>query len=722
MLTAVLVANRGEIACRVIRTLRKLGIRSIAVYSDADARSQHVALADECVAIGAAPASSSYLDGVRILAAAESTGARGIHPGYGFLSENAEFAEAVEARGLAFIGPTPDQIRKFGLKHTARELASAANVPLLPGTGILADLEAALAAAADIGYPVMLKSTAGGGGIGLRLCTSAVELAASYESVGRLGETHFKHAGAYLEKYVARARHVEVQVFGDGRGGVVTLGERDCSLQRRNQKVVEETPAPNLKPEIREALASSAARLMESVSYRSAGTVEFIVDAETAQFYFLEVNTRLQVEHGVTEEVRGIDLVEWMVRAADNSAPPIEQLIGSPRGHSIQARIYAEDPAKAFQPSSGLLTEVRFPPPERARVDTWIERGAEVTPFYDPLIAKIVVWERLGAALGETRISGIETNLAYLRQVIRSSEFVAGRVTTQLLGTLGYESEGIDVLVPGTQSTVQDYPGRLGYWAVGIPPSGPMDALALRLGNRVLGNDSACAALELTMTGPMLKFRGSAVIALTGASMAATLDGAPVPYWEPVTVRGGQTLTLGAIRGGGARTYLAVRGGFDVPSYLGSRATFTLGGFGGHGGRALRTGDVLHVSGGGLDAGDAGARTMAPVPSYDHHWDIGVLEGPHAAPDFFAEEFIERFYDVAWKVHYNSARTGVRLVGPKPIWVRPDGCIRPISTTRPTPSAPSISRATCPSSSGQTARVSADSSVRSPSCGPSCGR
>ncbi|HEX7668117.1 MAG TPA: 5-oxoprolinase/urea amidolyase family protein, partial [Polyangiaceae bacterium] len=544
------------------------------------------------------------------------------------------------------------------------------------------DLEAGLAAATRIGYPVMLKSTAGGGGIGLRLCANAEEFVAAFESVRRLGETHFKHAGAYLEKYVARARHVEVQVFGDGKGRVVALGERDCSLQRRNQKVIEETPAPNLKAEVREALASSAVRLMESVSYRSAGTVEFIVDAETADFYFLEVNTRLQVEHGVTEEVRGVDLVEWMVRAADESAPPIETLVGSPRGHSIQARIYAEDPAKAFQPSSGLLTEVSFPPPERVRVDTWVERGTEVTPFYDPLIAKVVVWgetraeavEKLGAALSETRISGIETNLQYLRQVIRAPDFANGRVTTQLLPTIAYASAAIDVLVPGTQSTVQDYPGRLGYWAVGIPPSGPMDSLALRLGNRVLGNDPASAALELTMTGPTLKFRGNAVIALAGPSMAGTLDGVPVPSFEPVTVHAGQTLVLGAIRGAGARTYLCVRGGFDVPSYLGSRATFTLGGFGGHGGRALRTGDVLHVlESRSVPSPEMTALPESLVPAYDHHFDIGVLEGPHAAPDFFTEEFIERFYDVAWKVHYNSARTGVRLMGPKPTWVRPDG-------------------------------------------------
>jgi urea carboxylase len=674
----VLVANRGEIACRVIRTLKTMGIKTVAVYSDADARSLHASSADVAVNVGPAPAAESYLNVARILAVARETGAQAIHPGYGFLSENAEFAEEAEKAGLAFIGPTPDQIRKFGLKHTARELAEQANVPLLPGTGILETVEAAHAAAARIGYPVMLKSTAGGGGIGLKLCHDEGELTSAFESVRRLGQTHFKHAGAYIEKYVGSARHVEVQIFGDGKGKVVAIGERDCSVQRRNQKVIEETPAPNLRNDVRTALHTAAVRLMESVNYRSAGTVEFIVDATTGDFYFLEVNTRLQVEHGVTEAVFGIDLVEWMVSCASGTSPPFAALAKGPRGHSIQTRIYAEDPAKAFQPSAGLLTGVTFPP--ETRVDGWIETGTEVSPFYDPLLAKLVVWgesraaavNRLGAALAKTEISGIETNLQYLRQVVATPQFSAGAVTTQFLPTVEYVSTAIDVLAPGTQSTVQDYPGRRGYWAVGLPPSGPMDSLSFRLANRILGNDSTAAGLELTMTGPTLKFRGRATIALVGADMAAKLDGKEVPRFEPITVAAGQTLTLGGIRGAGARVYLAIAGGFQVPPYLGSRATFTLGGFGGHGGRALRTGDVLHFT---AIKESIPARPLPDdvIPTYTERWDIGVLEGPHAAPDFFAEEFIGEFYDVKWKVHYNSARTGIRLVGPKPKWTRPDG-------------------------------------------------
>ena len=678
-LSTVLVANRGEIACRVIRTLKTSGIKSVAIYSEADARSMHASLADVAVCVGPPPAAESYLDAARILAVAKETGAQGIHPGYGFLSENAEFAEAVEAAGIAFIGPTPDQIRQFGLKHTARELAAKAGVPLLPGTGILESVQAARVAALEIGYPVMLKSTAGGGGIGLRLCRDEAELTAAFDSVRRLGESHFKHAGAYLEKYVGRARHVEVQIFGDGDGKVVAIGERDCSVQRRNQKVIEETPAPHLPDSVRAALHTAAVRLMESVKYRSAGTVEFIVDAGSSAFYFLEVNTRLQVEHGVTEQVFGVDLVDGMVRVAAGRPVPFESLPAKPKGASIQVRLYAEDPAKAFQPSAGLLTNVVFPPD--TRVDAWIEPGTEVTAFYDPLLAKVLVWgesrgaavKRLGAALENTQIDGIETNLQYLRQVIATPEFSSGSVTTQFLPTVEYRSTAVDVVAPGTQSTVQEYPGRLGYWAVGLPPSGPMDSLAFRLANRIVGNAPGAPALELTMTGPTLKFRAGATIAVAGADMSPKLDGAPVPLFEPIAVSAGQTLSLGPVRGPGARAYLAVRGGFSVPPYLGSRATFTLGGFGGHAGRALRTGDVLHLSPPKKDATAPRALPDDLLPTYQAHWDIGVLEGPHAAPDFFAEEFMAEFYDVKWKVHYNSARTGVRLVGPKPKWTRTDG-------------------------------------------------
>jgi len=678
MFNKVLIANRGVIACRIIRTLKKMGIPSVAVYSEADAHSLHVQLADEAVCIGAAPAAESYLRGERILEVARETGAQAIHPGYGFLSENAGFAEQCAADGVVFIGPTPEQMRRFGLKHTARELAEQNGVPLLPGSGLLADAGHAHAEASRIGFPVMIKSTAGGGGIGMRLCWSADELNEAYQSVDRLARANFKDAGIYLEKYVEHARHIEVQLFGDGKGSVIDLGERDCSVQRRNQKVIEETPAPGLTNAVRKHLLDTAVKLGKAINYQSAGTVEFVFDAHSGEFYFLEVNTRLQVEHGVTEEVTGVDLVEWMILQAAGELPPLESIKVKPTGASMQVRLYAEDPNKNFQPSSGTMTGVAFTPD--ARVETWVERGSDIPPYYDPMIAKIIVKadsrdEALGKmqhALSTTRVDGIECNLDYLRQIVKDHVFAEGRQTTRYLNAFHYRPHTIDVMEPGVQSTVQDYPGRKGYWNIGVPPSGPMDALAFRLGNRLLGNEDNAAGLELTVTGPTLRFNRDTVIALTGAAMSAELDGDVLPFWRTHTVKAGSILRLGAVLGSGCRAYLAVAGGFDVAEYLGSKSTFTLGKFGGHGGRTLRAGDVLHL-------GVSPAKTKVQIlpadliPAYSEHWEIGVLYGPHGAPDFFAQPDIEKFFATDWEVHYNSSRTGVRLIGPKPEWARQDG-------------------------------------------------
>ncbi len=679
MFSKVLIANRGEIACRIIRTLRRLGIRSVAVYSEADRHAMHVFAADESVCVGPAPARDSYLNTARILEAIAETGAQAVHPGYGFLSENTDFAQACADAGVAFIGPTPEQIRSFGLKHTSREIAKAHGVPLLPGSGLLASAEEAQEAAAKIGFPVMLKSTAGGGGIGMQLCQNPQELSAKFETVRNLGRNNFKDDGLYLEKFVQRARHIEVQIFGDGQGKVVALGERDCSTQRRNQKVIEETPAPGLSESARRELCAAAVRLGEAVSYRSAGTVEFVYDADVASFYFLEVNTRLQVEHGVTELVTGLDLVEWMVCTAAGAPPDLAASVHRPRGHAIQVRLYAEDPQKDFQPSSGLLTQVSFP--DNIRCDHCIEAGMEVSPFYDPLLAKLLVHAEtrdaalanLSAALRAARVEGIETNRDYLAQIVESPEFRAGEIFTSFLRGFAYHARTIEVLDGGTQTTIQDFPGRLGYWAVGTPPSGPMDALSFRLANRLLGNAEDAAGLEITLTGPTLRFHTAAVICLTGARMRAKLRGEPVPYWQPIAVQPGDTLSLGAIEGAGCRAYLAVRGGFDVPSYLGSRATFTLGGFGGHAGRALRVGDMLKLLQPEATSAPLGEARPDVSPEYRPAWEIGVLYGPHGAPDFFTDGDVATFFATDWKVHYNSARTGVRLIGPVPKWARTDG-------------------------------------------------
>jgi urea carboxylase len=683
MFKRILIANRGEIACRIIRTARAMGIETVAIYSDADIDSMHVRLADVAVCIGPAPAAQSYLSATAILEAARSCAADAIHPGYGFMSENAAFAEACAQAGIAFIGPTPDQMRAFGLKHTARELAQLADVPLLPGSDLLADLQEAMAQAQRIGYPVMLKSTAGGGGIGMRLCWDSAELTDAFSSVRLLSKNNFENDGIYLEKYVESARHVEVQIFGDGRGNVVSLGERDCSVQRRNQKVIEETPAPGLSQATRDALAETAVRLAKSIGYCSAGTVEYVLDAATSAFYFLEVNTRLQVEHGVTEETYGVDLVEWMIKAAAGELTLPAQEALQPQGHAMQLRVYAEDPAKNFQPSSGILTAVEFPP--NLRVDTWVERGVTVSPYYDPLLAKLIVKtnsrtasiDALKQALGHTRIDGIETNLAYLAQILDEGAFAAGRQTTQMLAQMHYLAQTVDILDGGIQTTVQDFPGRLGLWAVGIPPSGPMDAYAHRIANRLLGNDDDAATLEMTLQGASMRFNCDCTIAIAGADMDVRITGAHghgervLENWAAHKVLRGETVRCGQLLGNGVRTYLAIAGGIDTPQYLGSRSTFTLGNFGGHGGRALRAGDVLKLH---APSSEVNHEAKAAVtPTYGSHWQLAVQYGPHGAPDFFTDDDIAVFFATDWQVHFNSSRTGVRLIGPKPHWARTDG-------------------------------------------------
>lgn len=684
MFDTLLIANRGAIACRIQRTLKALDCRSVAVYAEADAASLHIQQADEAHSLGEGPAALTYLDVDKILDVARRSGAKAIHPGYGFLSENAAFAEACEAAGIAFVGPTPEQLRVFGLKHTARALAKQHDVPMLEGTELLENLEAALKAGEQVGYPVMLKSTAGGGGIGMRVCRSADELSDAFEAVKRLGQNNFSDAGVFIEKYIQRARHLEVQVFGDGQGEVIALGVRDCSVQRRNQKVLEETPAPNLPAGMAEALCEAAITLAKAVRYRSAGTVEFVYDGEAERFYFLEVNTRLQVEHGVTEQVWGVDLVRWMIELAAGDLAPLAELACQlkPQGHAIQARLYAEDPGRDFQPSPGLLTEVAFPAADghALRIDTWVEAGCEIPPYFDPMIAKLITWApsrdkaraALDQALADTRLYGVETNRDYLRQILAYSPFVEGNPWTRCLEGLRYRASTFEVLSAGTQTTVQDFPGRLGYWSVGVPPSGPMDSRALQLGNALLGNPTDAAGLEITMSGPRLRFNTDAVIALTGAAVALTLDGVEQPMNTAILVEAGSTLAIGTIAGAGARCYLSLRGGIQVPDYLGSKSTFTLGQFGGHAGRALRAGDVLHL----LPLDDRSAAVSLPAelcPPLPAVRAIRVIYGPHGAPEYFSENYIETFFATDWEVHFNSSRTGVRLIGPKPEWTRDSG-------------------------------------------------
>ncbi|WP_039987054.1 urea carboxylase [Vibrio owensii] len=679
MFSKVLIANRGAIACRVIRTLKQLNIGSVAVYSEADAQSLHVVDADQAFSLGKGGASETYLDQEKIISIAKQAGAEAIHPGYGFLSENPEFVERCEQEGLVFLGPTAEQMRAFGLKHSARRIATQAKVPLLPGTELLSDKQQALIAAEQIGYPVMLKSTAGGGGIGMQCCFSSDELTEAFDSVKRLSANNFSNDGVFVEKFIQQARHIEVQIFGDGRGHVVALGERDCSAQRRNQKVIEETPAPNLSESTRTELQNTAIRLASKVNYRNAGTVEFVLDQQTQAFYFLEVNTRLQVEHGVTEEVFGVDLVEWMIRQGaeafdlEKAGTNLES-----KGHAIQVRLYAEDANKNFQPCAGLLSHVDWAKQDNLRIEHWIEAGVEVSPFFDPMLAKVIVHAKdretalseLKRGLDSSTVYGIEHNQAYLSQLLDSELVKKGEVLTQSLNSFEFQPHTFDVLSGGTQTTIQDYPARTGYWDIGVPPSGPMDSLSFRLANCLVGNLESAAGLEIIVSGPTLRFNQATLIVLTGATIEASLDGQQIEMKTRVKVEAGQVLKLGKVLDG-ARTYLAVHGGIDCPEYLGSRSTFTLGQFGGHAGRALVAGDVLHIN---REVSQAEPKLDAITQTeFDGEWQIRVIYGPHGAPDYFTQQDIDSFFDAEWKVHFNSSRTGVRLIGPKPNWARSDG-------------------------------------------------
>ncbi|MGO4584642.1 urea carboxylase [Arthrobacter sp. 2RAF6] len=678
----LLVANRGEIACRIIESARKLGLRTVAVFSEADRGAKHVRLADEAVLLGPASAKESYLRVDAILAAASATGAGAIHPGYGFLSEDAGFAEAVEAAGLVFVGPTPEQLRIFGTKHTARDAAQRAGVPMIAGSGLLEDLDAAIGAAGEIGFPLMLKATGGGGGIGMAVCRNEAELTESYARVARLANSSFGTAGVFAERYIEHARHVEVQIFGDGEGRVVSLGDRDCSLQRRHQKVLEEAPAPDLPAVLREELHRSSRALCASVAYRSAGTVEFVYDPARQEASFLEVNARLQVEHPVTEAITGVDLVEWMLNLAQ--ARPV--LAGVPEsvpvtGHAVEARIYAEDPARNFQPSAGTVTNAQYPSADVARVDAWVETGSEVSTNYDPLLGKLITFgpnrdaafDALADALSHTRIDGIETNLGMLRAVTGLDVLRAANHSTGTLDTVGDPEPRITVERPGLQTSVQDWPGRTGLWKVGVPPSGPMDDLSFRLGNKALGNPEGAPGLEFTMAGPALRFTHATTVCVTGADVTVTLNGESVPAWEPLTVPARGLLDIGSADAAGLRGYVLFRGGLDVPHYLGSDSTFALGQFGGHGGRVLRAGDVLRTT--NEPSVDVPLQPV-PVesrPALTSHWELKVVEGPHGAPEFFRREDIDELFATDYEVHFNSARTGVRLIGPKPRWARADG-------------------------------------------------
>ena len=457
----LLIANRGEIACRIIRAARTLGVPTVAVYSDADDSAPHVALADEAVRLGPARAQESYLSQDAVLLAARQVGASLLHPGYGFLAENAGFAARCAGEGLIFVGPKPETISAMGDKEQARSLAIAAGVPVLPGTGKLPEDAGVIAKAAEaIGYPLLVKAAAGGGGIGMRLVDDAAGLQAAVTATSGLAQRAFGSGAVYCERYVKRARHVEVQVFGFGSGRAVHLFDRDCSIQRRHQKVIEEATAPGLSEATRAEMGRVSVALAEACRYDGAGTIEFLYDEESKAFFFLEMNTRIQVEHGVTELVTGVDLVAAQLRHAmgDDVCGTLDQTDIRINGHAVEARLYAEDPAKSFRPCPGTITHLEVPQGEGLRIDTGFRSGSTVTPFYDPMIMKVMAHagsrieaiNRLDDALSRLQISGITTNLNLLRAVLAHPAFRAGELSTDFL--VKYRDEVLPKPLPGPAS------------------------------------------------------------------------------------------------------------------------------------------------------------------------------------------------------------------------------------------------------------------------------
>ncbi len=564
MLTSILIANRGEIACRIIRTARRLGLRSVAVYSDADANALHVRLADEAVHIGPSPARESYLNGARIIAAAQQTGAQAIHPGYGFLSENAEFAQAVIDAGLVWVGPLPAAITAMGLKDAAKKLMQQAGVPTTPGYLGEDQSEARLTREADaIGYPVLIKAVAGGGGKGMRKVDAPRDFADALLSCRREAAASFGNDHVLLEKWVSNPRHIEVQIFGDSHGNVVHLFERDCSLQRRHQKVIEEAPAPGMDEETRAAICAAAVRAGQAVNYVGAGTIEFIADGSEGlradRIWFMEMNTRLQVEHPVTEAITGQDLVEWQLRVASGEPLPRTQDQLSISGWAMEARLYAEDPAKGFLPCIGPLD--RFEIGAGCRVDTGVEQGADISPFYDPMIAKVIAHgpdrdtarRQLAGALAATVIHPLKTNAGFLVKALEHPDFAAARLDTGLIARAG------EALLPAPLPSAQALSRAAAQLATpGLLPGFRLNAPPHREARFLLDGEAITVTLPPTAAtnhaDKVLVAEGGQVWQLTPWRAAATggpdlADGAilsPMPgRIIAVAVAQGQTVTKG---------------------------------------------------------------------------------------------------------------------------------------------------------------------------------
>ncbi|GAB1208698.1 hypothetical protein APSETT445_007449 [Aspergillus pseudonomiae] len=656
-----------------------------------DAASAHVQLADEAFLLDGPP-SKAYIDGDQIIELAKRNHVDAIIPGYGFLSENADFARAIAEAGMVFAGPSPECIEAFGLKHTARDLATKAGVPIVPGsTGLVTSEDDAVKVARELGFPVMLKATAGGGGMGLLTCSSEDEVRESFATVRSRGEALFKNAGMFIERYYPSSHHIEVQVFGNGDGKAIAIGERECSIQRRHQKVIEECPSPFVTrhPGLRKSLSDAAVRLAESIKYGSAGTIEYLVDDETGAFFFLEMNTRLQVEHGITELCYGVDLVELMLKQADAQLSGKKGLeaafltsipVDSPSGAAIEARVYAENPTKDFAPCPGTLQSVEWKELPGSRIDTWVYRGIKISANYDPLLAKVMLHspsrkqtiEGMRTILTQSRICGPSTNLEFLAEILTDERFITGNTLTRFLDNFQWKLSAIDVMSGGAYTLIEDWPGRptLGK---GFCHSGPMDPLAFRIANALVGNPVGLEALEITLSGPELRFLGPALISLCGAPIEASLDHVPVRMWSRIRVEAGQRLKIGKTIKNGCRAYLAVFGGFlNVAEWFGSKSTSPMVGVGGYQGRQLASGDLLSITNNVPDTRGELSIPEHLIPQYPDHWELLSMPGPYDE-GYLTPESIDMLYETEWKISHNAARGGIRLLGPKPKWARPDG-------------------------------------------------
>lgn len=672
-------------------------MKSVAIYSKEDTDSLHVSQSDKAVLLPGS-GSQAYINIDSIIDVAIKVKADVVIPGYGFLSENSTFAQKLQQHGILFSGPSAESVEEFGLKHIARSLAINSKVPVVPGTDLVETLEDAKAEGAKIGYPLMLKSTAGGGGMGLKVCENENQLKQFFNEVKSRGQSLFNHTGVFIEKYVQNARHIEIQLFGNGLGDVITFGERECSIQRRHQKVIEESPSPFVDFEMRKQLSGCAISLASSVKYKSAGTIEFLVDDDTGDFYFLEMNTRLQVEHGISELVYGIDLVYLMLLQSDYEAAksgiPLKTLqeqsnsswrhdLLEPTGHSIEVRVYAENPVKDFAPSPGILHQVEFPPRENIRIDHWVSTGTKISPYFDPLLAKIMCWgkdrktatDNLIAYLEDVKLHGPPTNLAYLIDILKTEKFNQGFTLTSFLNSLKFQPSLIEFEEAGAYTTIQDLPGRPTV-SGGIPRSGPVDPLSLQIANIIVGNDKYTECLEINLSGPTLKFHSAAIIALAGANFEFKINGEDKPLFTETFVDAGSIVEIGDSKSKAAsKCYLAIKGGFpDVAPYLGSKSCTPTLSLGGHQGRAIFQGDCLTIKKSSKSECEGYVLPEASRPNYESEsWIIRMLKGPHDTDDIVSKEGLKQLYNTTYHVNLNSNRGATRLDGPAVEFSRKSG-------------------------------------------------